>query len=92
MNVGPCYIRNERLNFEMDGEQAYVELGGGSWAVLNRPARAIWESLAVPRTTDEVVEAALERFDGEEESVGRDVRSVLADWLERGLVHVHDGP
>lgn len=92
MNIGLRYVRNSQLNVELEGEQAYVELGGGSWAVLNQPARAIWESLATPRTTDEVVAAVLQRFAGEEASVARDVRSALADWSELGLAHIHDGP
>ena len=92
MQTPPRYTRNPHLNFELDDVQAYVELSAGSWAVLNPTARALWESLAAPRTADELLAVVLQRFAGDEASVAGDINATLADWRERGIVEVHDRP
>jgi Coenzyme PQQ synthesis protein D (PqqD). len=90
--AGPRYARNEHLGFELDGDRAYVELDRGTWAVLDRPAAAIWESVATPRTVPEIVAYLLDRFAGDEPRIAADVRSTLAEWSERGLVVIDDCP
>ena len=90
--AGPRYARNEHLKVELDGDRAYVELDRCTWAVLDRSASAIWESIATPQTLPEIVAYLLDRFAGDETVIASDVSSTLAEWSERGLVSTHDCP
>ncbi|SRR6266498_3347623 len=53
---------------------------------LNPVATAIWQALAEPRSTDEVVQVLTEEFEAEAETMVADVQSFLAEMQSAGLV------
>jgi len=53
---------------------------------LNPVATSIWQSIAKPRSKEEIVEFLREEFDGEGEDVYRDVEDFLVEMQAAGLV------
>ena len=54
---------------------------------LNPVATAIWQVLAEPRSTDEVVRVVADEFEAEAEKIVADVQSFLAEMQSAGLVN-----
>jgi hypothetical protein len=54
---------------------------------LNPVATAIWQALAEPRSTDEVVRVLADEFEAEAEKIAVDVQSFLAEMQSAGLVN-----
>ena len=54
---------------------------------LNPVASAIWQALAEPRSTDEVVRVVADEFEAEAEKIVVDVQSFLAEMQSAGLVN-----
>ena len=55
---------------------------------LNPVATAIWQALAEPRSTEEVVQVLSEQFEAETERIVADVQSFLVEMQSAGLVQV----
>jgi len=53
---------------------------------LNPVATSIWQSIAKPRSKEEIVQVLREEFDGEGEGVYRDVEDFLIEMQAAGLV------
>jgi len=53
---------------------------------LNPVATSIWQSIAKPRSKEEIVQFLREEFDGEGEGVYRDVEDFLVAMQAAGLV------
>ena len=53
---------------------------------LNPVATSIWQSIAKPRSQEEIVQVLREEFDGEGEGVYRDVEDFLIEMQAAGLV------
>lgn len=66
-------IRQDRANFQ-------------KVHVLNETGAAVWEALAQPRAFDELVDDLAARFEADREVIAADVRELLDDLQERGLV------
>ena len=54
---------------------------------LNPVATAIWQALAEPRSTDEVVRVVADEFEAEAGKIVADVQSFLAEMQSAGLVN-----
>lgn len=54
--------------------------------MLNETGAAVWEALEAPRDLDELVDELAERFAADRAVVDADVRELLGDLQERGLV------
>ena len=53
---------------------------------LNPVATSIWQSIAKPRSQEEIVQVLREEFDGEGEGMYRDVEDFLIEMQAAGLV------
>ena len=53
---------------------------------LNPVASAIWQVLAQPRTTDEVVDSLSQEFEAERAQIASDVESFLTEMQSNGLI------
>ena len=53
---------------------------------LNPVATAIWQALAEPRSTDEIVQVVTEEFEAEAEKIVMDVQAFLGEMQSTGLV------
>lgn len=54
--------------------------------VLDGSAEAVWDALAEPRTSNEVIGEVAERYGESPETVGPSVRAFLSDLIDRGLL------
>jgi len=60
--------------------------------VLNSAAAFLWDLLAQPRTSDELLNALLQEFDVDPETARRDIREFLDQALSAGLLEVQPPP
>ena len=79
---------------EIAGEYAIVPLGetqffANAMMTPNKTAAFLWQAFSEPSTEEDVVMRALERFDGEEAEIRRDVAMFIKDTMKRqALVEV----
>ena len=76
---------------EIAGEYAIVPLGEtqfftNAMMTPNRTAAFLWQALSEPSTEEDVVMRALERFDGEEADIRRDVAMFIKDTMKRNVL------
>ena len=76
---------------EIAGEYAIVPLGEtqfftNAMMTPNRTAAFLWQALSEPSTEEDVVMRALERFDGEEAEIRRDVAMFMKESLEKQVL------
>lgn len=68
------------------GEVVILHLDDGVYYGLNGVGTRIWQLLEQPRTLDEIVDVIVSEFDVDRQRCDEDVRSLLAELAERGLV------
>ena len=79
---------------EIAGEYAIVPIGEtqfftNAMMTPNRTAAFLWQAFSEPSTEEDVVMRALERFDGAEADIRRDVEMFIKDTMKRqALVEV----
>lgn len=79
---------------EIAGEFAIVPLGetqffSNAMMTPNKTAAFLWQAFSEPSTEEDVVLRALERFDGEEADIRRDVEMFMKETMKRqALVEV----
>lgn len=79
---------------EIAGEYAIVPLGetqffSNAMMTPNKTAAFLWQAFSEPSTEEDVVMRALERFDGEEADIRRDVAMFIKETMKRqALVEV----
>lgn len=56
--------------------------------MLNETGAAVWEALARPRDFDELIDELAARFKADRAVIAADVRELLDDLQERGLVEL----
>ena len=76
---------------EIAGEYAIVPLGEtkfftNAMMTPNRTAVFLWQAFSEPSTEEDVVMRALERFDGEEADIRRDVAMFIKDTMKRNVL------
>lgn len=79
---------------EIAGEYAIVPLGetpffSNAMMTPNKTAAFLWQAFSEPSTEEDVVMRAMERFDGEEADIRRDVAMFIKETMKRqALVEV----
>jgi hypothetical protein len=68
-----------------------LHLTAGMYYGLDHVGSAVWELLQAPRTMAELRDAVLERYDVAPERCEADLRKLLDDLDQAGLVEVCDG-
>ena len=76
---------------EIAGEYAIVPLGetqffANAMMTPNKTAAFLWQAFSEPSTEEDVVLRALERFDGEEADIRRDVKRFMKESLEKQVL------
>lgn len=76
---------------EIAGEYAIVPLGEtqfftNAMMTPNKTAAFLWQAFSEPSTEEDVVLRALERFDGEEAAIRRDVEMFMKDTMKRQVL------
>ena len=75
----------------IDGEAVLIVPDKAQVKTLNRSATHLWQTLVVPRTSQELVDAIVGRFDIAAAEAATDVDEFLHALLTRGLVVEVDG-
>lgn len=76
------------LYSEIDSEAVILDVNSGTYFGLNEVSNRIWQLLQTPTSSDSLVEQILEEYDAPPEEVEKDVRSLLNDMSNAGLVEV----
>lgn len=63
-----------------------VDLNRGEYYSLNDTGRHVWEELTLASDLDDLVERLARHFEGDRESIRRDVEAIIDDLLERRLL------
>lgn len=83
----PTYRRApSAASAEVDGETVVLSPADMRYHSLNLTAAAIWDALAEPKTTDQVVNALLEQFEVDEDTCRDEVEGCLAQLTDIGAV------
>jgi hypothetical protein len=89
-----CYVRSDSVvSRVIAGETLIVPVRKGvgdlaSIYSLNAVASAIWQSIVLPRTKTEIVDAVKDEFVAEDANVEHDVETFLAEMNTAGLVSI----
>jgi len=78
----------EQVTAEIDGEVVVMALAQGKYIGFNDIASVVWRHLAAPMTVAALGDALVRDFDGDSESIRRDVVGLLVRLDELGLIVV----
>ncbi len=90
MSTNGRFHRFPGLAVEYVGDRPCIAVGPDSWIVLEGTAVALWDLLAEPRTSLELVDRLSDMFAGPVTAIEDDAASALEEWERRGLVRVDD--
>ena len=86
------YRRNDRVLWRRTGDGALLALPDEEgFERLSPSGAAVWELLAEPTTTPEVVAELAELFDASPDTIARDVDALLELLVRRGLIEGEGG-
>jgi hypothetical protein len=72
----------------VDGELVVLNLDNEHYFGLNEVGTTMWEALTTAPTVSDAIQQLLGMYDVDEETLTRDVESLLKDLSARGLVEV----
>ena len=70
----------------LDGQAVLLNLDSGNYHSLNGTATRVWQSIEAGVDTERIQNSIAGEFDVDPAVVERDVRSVIDDLIERGLL------
>ncbi len=83
------FARSEQVVWNMvDEEAVLLNPETGLYYGLNRTASEVWQALANPQTTEQLVALIAKVFEAPIDVVGADVEALLADMAAKKLVKV----
>jgi hypothetical protein len=71
-------------------ETVMLDMERGTYFGLQDVGKAIWEALEEPTTIDAICADLMERFEVDEDTCRREVRSFLSQLKEHDLIEVRD--
>lgn len=74
------------LEAELGDELMALDPEGGHCFGFNSVASDVWHHLEIPKSFDELKQALLADYDVDSEQCGKELRELLDDLLEKGLV------
>jgi hypothetical protein len=81
------YRHAENITWRKVGDEGVLlNLDSSVYYSLNEPGILVWERLGEGDDVDAAAAAVCARFDGPEAQVRKDVASLVADLLEKGLL------
>ena len=76
------------ISTELDGETVLMHVSNGMYFGLNAVGSVIWETMKEPVTVDRLCDAVADEFEVARDVCENDVRELLAQLQEQGLVTV----
>ncbi len=81
------YGRNiQLLEAELGDELMALDAEGGNCFGFNNVAAGVWRHLESPKSFDEIRDALLAQYDVDRERCSAELRELLGDLVEKGLV------
>ena len=74
------------LEAELGDELVTLDAEAGKCFGFNEVATSVWRALATPRTETDLIEILTEAYEVEPERCTAELRELLADMTEKGLV------
>ena len=81
-------IADDQICCNLDGEAVILSLKTGTYYGLDQVGARIWDLIQEPRTIDSVLEVLLFEFDVDAGQCERDLRLLLGNLSEAGLVEI----
>ncbi|MBK8481435.1 MAG: PqqD family protein [Proteobacteria bacterium] len=81
-----------QVSRRLGDETVLLDLAGSVYYSLNDVGSLVWEQLQTAHTLAELCEVVQARFDVEAAACEADLRQLLNELLERGLVETLEGP
>jgi hypothetical protein len=78
------------ISTEIDGESVILHMGQGKYYGFNQVGTHVWSAVQEPHTLDELFRSVSESYDVTQERCEADVRELVSELLELGLVHIVD--
>ncbi len=83
-------IPDQVLFRDLDGESVLLHLGSGLYFGLDEVGTRIWNLLGEGRSLNEIEKSILTEYDVSAEEVQGDVRRLVEELTENGLLEVRD--
>lgn len=83
-------VADEILSGEFDAEAVILDLRNGVYYGVEEVGARIWQLLQRPTSLGALRDTLVQEYDVEPERCERDLRSLLRQLLERGLIRVAD--
>ena len=80
----------DQVSCDLDGEAVVLNLKSGVYHGLNLVAAEVWKWVQEPRTFAEVRDMMMEGYEVELARCETDLRKLLGDLADRGLVEISD--
>ena len=78
----------DQVSCDLAGEAAMLNLKSGTYFCLDRVGARVWSMLQNPVTLAEIRQVMLDEFDVESERLEADLRELIADLAEHGLIDI----
>ncbi|UBF26556.1 PqqD family peptide modification chaperone [Kovacikia minuta CCNUW1] len=78
----------EQVSSNLNGEAVILHIKTGSYYGLNEVASRIWSLIQVPVKVDFLKESILSEYDVEQQQFVCDLKGILNDLLDKGLVEI----
>ena len=73
---------------EAGGEVAIMSIAKGRYYALNDIASEIWRKIEHPIAVSELTGALIAHYEGDPERIESDLRGILEQWLDQGLIEL----
>lgn len=76
---------------ELEGEAVLLNLDNESYYGLDEIGARMWSAVNASDSVEEAYEVLVAEYDVETERLRDDLLSLIADWIENGLVRIDEG-
>ena len=76
----------DQVSCDLGGEAAILNLRNGTYYGLDPVGALIWNTIQTPKSIDQIVEAVMAEFEVDRERCEDDVRRLIGNLREQGLV------
>lgn len=80
----------EQVSSDLAGEAVILDLKSGVYYGLNEVGASIWNLIQEPKTVNEIRDAILEEYEVEPEQCDRDLKAILQQLADEGLIEVRN--
>ena len=81
-------VKNDRVSRDLGGEVAILNLENGVYYGLNPVGARVWNLIQEPRTFADLRDALLGEYDVEAARLESDLRDLVAQLAEQGLIDI----